>query len=480
GNYKHAQLNRKNFKEIQVLYGRQKKSVQDFIPIGSAEDKRRIEEMNKKEVGEDTLMKEKARKQTHNDSDDEHNFEEDTSKKRKRGPRIKRMSKKKKTDSDLEEEEDLKTFLKIINNNQSSVLFMVLLSSIIIIEYLVNISKRRAFWSLNEDILKITILTTNTPCPSRKIRRIRACTHQRPQRKQAQYTVFREDQYDVLEIRNEYNILEDIKRGPYSKKLQYVVSNPLDTPRYGVSVLAIHKRPRRNKDPYSISKRNLYAVFKLYNVNILEDIEHETSSHFHLDASFDSSSRHSSVGHAISDSHCDSLTTTFVRSSRKRHRSPTSSVPIASPVHEALSHVRADLLPPPKRNRDFDLGMDLEVSLEDGYESNTPKERGLGVDIEDSYEPYTEPDIDPDIQPDIDECTRGMVEVEVDPRVRPVVDDDVHESIMVDVLDHVTANEAIEGHSIAEVDLEFTNMIKRIGTLKQDNVRLRGILDVER
>nr|GEZ91020.1 hypothetical protein [Tanacetum cinerariifolium] len=108
------------------------------------------QKMNKKEVGEDTSMKEKvlkepnsirvevkqaevekstrkrpgtklkmnarkkARKQTHNDSDDEHNFEEDTLKKRKRGPRIKRMSKTKKTDSDLEEEEDLKTFLKIV------------------------------------------------------------------------------------------------------------------------------------------------------------------------------------------------------------------------------------------------------------------------------------------------------------------------------------------------------------------------------
>ncbi|GKB03586.1 hypothetical protein Tco_0831729 [Tanacetum coccineum] len=30
---------------------------------------------------------------------------------------------------------------------------------LVIMEYLVNISKRRAFWSLNEDILKITILT---------------------------------------------------------------------------------------------------------------------------------------------------------------------------------------------------------------------------------------------------------------------------------------------------------------------------------
>ncbi|GJX14723.1 transposase, Ptta/En/Spm [Tanacetum coccineum] len=64
----------------------------------------------------------------------------------------------------------------------------------------------------------------------KKIRRIRACTHQRPQRKLVQYAVSREDQYAVLEIWNEYNILEDIKRGPYSKKLQYAVSNPLDTP----------------------------------------------------------------------------------------------------------------------------------------------------------------------------------------------------------------------------------------------------------
>ncbi|GKC87107.1 hypothetical protein Tco_1147756, partial [Tanacetum coccineum] len=52
----------------------------------------------------------------------------------------------------------------------------------VIMEYLVKDSKRRAFWSLNEDILEITILKTNTPYPSRKIRRIRACTHQRPRR----------------------------------------------------------------------------------------------------------------------------------------------------------------------------------------------------------------------------------------------------------------------------------------------------------
>ncbi|GKB12160.1 reverse transcriptase domain-containing protein [Tanacetum coccineum] len=86
----------------------------------------------------------------------------------------------------------------------------------LITEYLVNISKRRAFWSLNEDILKITILTTNTPYPSRKMRRIRACTHQRLQRKQDQYAISREDQYahfktlSLNELRSpDFNLFSD-------------------------------------------------------------------------------------------------------------------------------------------------------------------------------------------------------------------------------------------------------------------------------
>ncbi|GJT38843.1 hypothetical protein Tco_0938708 [Tanacetum coccineum] len=104
----------------------------------------------------------------------------------------------------------------------------------IIMDYLVNISKRRAFWSLNEDILKITILTTNTPYPSRKIRHYYSedqyavsikedtaypCLHSpKTTENKAQYVVSRETQYAVFKIWKEYNILEDIKRGPYSKK----------------------------------------------------------------------------------------------------------------------------------------------------------------------------------------------------------------------------------------------------------------------
>ncbi|GKB09602.1 ribonuclease H-like domain-containing protein [Tanacetum coccineum] len=83
----------------------------------------------------------------------------------------------------------------------------------IIMEYLVNISKRRAFWSLNEDILKINILTTNTPYPSRKIRRICACTHQRPQGNKS-ITPYERSSIIRRIDRYEQSFMEDIKRGP--------------------------------------------------------------------------------------------------------------------------------------------------------------------------------------------------------------------------------------------------------------------------
>ncbi|GJY42778.1 hypothetical protein Tco_0430991 [Tanacetum coccineum] len=104
----------------------------------------------------------------------------------------------------------------------------------VIMEYLVNISKRRAFWSLNEDILKITILTTNTPYPSRKIRRIRACTHQRPQRKQAQYAVSREAQYAVFKIMDDPNItMEEYIRLEEEKARKHGKVFNWETTKYG-------------------------------------------------------------------------------------------------------------------------------------------------------------------------------------------------------------------------------------------------------
>ncbi|GJZ14543.1 retrovirus-related pol polyprotein from transposon TNT 1-94 [Tanacetum coccineum] len=56
---------------------------------------------------------------------------------------------------------------------------------------LVKHSKRRAFWSLNEDILKITILKTNTLYPSRRYGVSVPALTKRPQKIKDQYTVSR-------------------------------------------------------------------------------------------------------------------------------------------------------------------------------------------------------------------------------------------------------------------------------------------------
>ncbi|GJZ13065.1 putative reverse transcriptase domain-containing protein [Tanacetum coccineum] len=202
----------------------------------------------------------------------------------------------------------------------------------------------------------------------------------------------------------------------------------------------------------------------------------ETSSNSHSDSSSNSSSRHSFSGHPIPDSPCDSLTAIFARPSHKIRRSPTTSVPVASPVPGALSPVRADLLPPCKRIKDSDFVTNFEVSSEEGFIPHKPREIGLRVDVEDSYELYTEPDIDPDVQADIDACivfageitargmdvrvevrtaaeeeaessSRGTIEIGVDRVTHYVVSDDTIEPVMEDYPDLVSANGSLENYA---------------------------------
>nr|GEY78484.1 hypothetical protein [Tanacetum cinerariifolium] len=238
---------------------------------------------------------------------------------------------------------------------------------------------------------------------------------------------------------------------------------------------------------------------------------HRLASRYPSDSS---SLIHSSSGYAISDYMDDLPTTTSVGPSRKRCRSPTSSVPIASPIREALSPVRADLLPPPKRIRDSNFVIDFEVSSEDRYESYVPREASLGVDFEDSYDPYIEPDVDSDIQADIDACIAFADDIRARGTDVKVVLETAAEEVEEDVPDHVTvdgsvkvtyetlgdlvqkihdlaveilvhriqfikSDQILQGHRITRVDLEVTTMKKRISALEWDYTRLRGMLDVE-
>ncbi|GJZ52773.1 hypothetical protein Tco_0607658 [Tanacetum coccineum] len=161
--------------------------------------------------------------------------------------------------------------------------------------------------------------------------------------------------------------------------------------------------------------------------------------------------------HVISDSPCDSLTTTSAGPSRKRHRSATTPVPVASPAdidaciafvddiaarwmdvrveignaveEEAESSARGmikigvDRVTHPVVSNDI-----VELVREDFWSSavyvidglvvwvDNMRLRGmLGVerqrvdhlrhiDVKNSYKPYIEPDIDPDVQENIDAC----------------------------------------------------------------------------
>nr|GEW05306.1 transposase, Ptta/En/Spm, transposase, Tnp1/En/Spm-like protein [Tanacetum cinerariifolium] len=122
------------------------------------------------------------------------------------------------------------------------------------------------------------------------------------------------------------------------------------------------------------------------------DSSSEASSDFHSGASSDSSLRHSLSNHSFLD-----LPSTYAGPSHKRRRSPMTPVPALSPVSEALSPVRADLIPSPKRVRDSGYLADVEVD---------PKRTSLRDDVivMGSDEPHLEQDIDPEVQAEIDEC----------------------------------------------------------------------------
>ncbi|GKE99624.1 hypothetical protein Tco_0022975 [Tanacetum coccineum] len=166
----------------------------------------------------------------------------------------------------------------------------------------------------------------------------------------------------------------------------------------------------------------------------LDDSSRDSSSESSLDSSSDdlsnSSFSHSSSDHSspalplgMRSSHqlCSSVPSiphssaaiierpsdsSFAGPSRKRSRSPTTSVPLSSPIPGALSSVHDDMLPHRKRIRSSSFVMDLEVSSDENSELFVPKDTGLRVDVDvrDSDEPYLEPNIDLEVQAEIDKC----------------------------------------------------------------------------
>nr|GEW25488.1 hypothetical protein [Tanacetum cinerariifolium] len=110
-----------------------------------------------------------------------------------------------------------------------------------------------------------------------------------------------------------------------------------------------HGRPYRyhlNGPVHMMTARKRVRPLPVQQLFMRHPVDHSSS---------DSSSRHSSSDHSSPD-----LSSTSAGPSRKRRRSPMTSVPALPLVSGALSPVRADLIPPPKRVRDIGYLADVE------------------------------------------------------------------------------------------------------------------------
>ncbi|GJV00780.1 ribonuclease H-like domain-containing protein [Tanacetum coccineum] len=129
GNYKHAELKVKKFEEVQALYEKIKRSDEDFISIGSAEDERLIKKMNEKgaELSKSEVIKEESKEEVQEEDKDE-----ERTRKRKIGTRKKMKSRKRRyiqntseDDSDKENDE-LRLHLTIAQDEEKEVDYEIL------------------------------------------------------------------------------------------------------------------------------------------------------------------------------------------------------------------------------------------------------------------------------------------------------------------------------------------------------------------
>ncbi|GJT63351.1 hypothetical protein Tco_1006884 [Tanacetum coccineum] len=217
----------------------------------------------------------------------------------------------------------------------------------------------------------------------------------------------------------------------------------------------------------------------------------EASSDFHLDASSDSSS-----GHSLSDHSSLDLPSTSAGLSRKRRRSPTTSVPALSPVSGALSPVCADLIPSPKRVKDSGYLADVEVEIEECI-AYADALRDRGIDARVVVEAVDRDETETGV--------RGPVEVRVERVTHPAMPEDIPEPAQEGAIevtyetlgdlvqrfhDHTQAIpvhriQAIEGvqreqgHRIVGVESAVTALTERVAELERDNRRLRGTVSVK-
>nr|GFC08681.1 hypothetical protein [Tanacetum cinerariifolium] len=210
-----------------------------------------------------------------------------------------------------------------------------------------------------------------------------------------------------------------------------------------------HGRPYRyhsNGPVYMMTARKRVRPLPVQQLSVRHPVNHSLS---------DSSLRHSSSDHSSPD-----LQSTSAGPSRKRRRSPMTFVPTLPLVSGALSPVRADLIPPPKRVRDIGFLADVEVD---------PRE----TRVERVVHPAMPEDI---LEPAQEGATEVMYET-----LRDLVQR-FHDHTQAIPVHRIQTTEGIQreqGRRIVGVESTITVLTERVVELERDNQRLRGTASVE-
>ncbi|GKF31109.1 hypothetical protein Tco_0100907 [Tanacetum coccineum] len=185
----------------------------------------------------------------------------------------------------------------------------------------------------------------------------------------------------------------------------------------------------------------------------------------HSNASSDSSLRHSLSDHSSPD-----LPSTSARPSRKRRRSPMASVPTLPLISGALSSIRADLIPSPKRVMDSGYSADVEAEIDECFAyADALRDRGIDARVV----------VEAVDQEESDTGARGPVEVQVERVMHPVMPEDIFEPAREGAVYVIKGVQREQGHRIYGVESAVTALTERIAELERDNKRLRGTASVE-
>nr|GEX76150.1 hypothetical protein [Tanacetum cinerariifolium] len=176
--------------------------------------------------------------------------------------------------------------------------------------------------------------------------------------------------------------------------------------------------------------------------------------------SVDHSSSDSSWRHSLSDHSSHDLPSTSAGPSRKRRRSLMISVPALPLVSEALSPVRADLIPSPKKVRDICYLADVEVGSR-----------------ETRVEKVTHPAMPEDIPEPAQEGKAEVTYKTLADLVRRFHDHT--QAIPIHRIQAIEGVQREQGYRIVGVESTVTVLTERVAKLERNNRRLRGTASVE-